>query len=375
MLKEALLQMIEVDQGGGKSSASVSENLSPTLTCTHGGEPAVAYTLKIRGGKEGGGKGALVQTDRCSTISVCQDQYLFAPVVALEPGIASREGGHIYEDVSGTLRANAGDNQMTVVYAVENHPADSRVNIDESGKVQTLTSRMGTGGGNVPMGMEAVVLDRTYQNVTGALCACDYKGIGNQYVSEDKLIVEEAPSVAYAISSDGDVEGVGTRRDRERTYIAFCIQGNVADRDAKQNGCGYNEDASYTLNSVDKHIVAYNKPQYIVRRLTPLECERLQGYPDYYTDIGDYIDSKGKKKSSSDAARYKALGNSICLPPWKWIIKRLCSHYEREATMASLFDGIGGFPLLWEQINGKGMAVWSSEIEDFPNAVTEKRIG
>ena len=113
----------------------------------------------------------------------------------------------------------------------------------------------------------------------------------------------------------------------------------------------------------------------IVRRLTPLECERLQGYPDGWTDIGEYIDSKGKKRKSSDANRYKALGNSISLPNWKWVMKRLCSCYERDATLASLFDGIGGFPLIWEQINGKGSCLWASEIEEFPMAVTKVRIG
>ena len=91
----------------------------------------------------------------------------------------------------------------------------------------------------------------------------------------------------------------------------------------------------------------------IVRRLTPLECERLQGYPDGWTDIGSWVDSKGKKHpESSDAARYKALGNSIAIPPWKWVLKRLCAIYERDATMASLFDGIGGFPYIWEQLDG-----------------------
>lgn len=54
-----------------------------------------------------------------------------------------------------------------------------------------------------------------------------------------------------------------------------------------------------------------------VRRLTPLECERLQGFPDYWTDIGDWVDSKGKKRKTSDTARYKALGNSIALPFWQ----------------------------------------------------------
>ena len=113
-----------------------------------------------------------------------------------------------------------------------------------------------------------------------------------------------------------------------------------------------------------------------VRRLTPLECERLQGYPDGWTDIGPWVDSKGKRhKESSDSARYKALGNSIALPPWAWVLKRLCACYERPATMASLFDGIGGFPLLWERINGPGSCLWASEIEEFPMAVTRARFG
>jgi DNA (cytosine-5)-methyltransferase 1 len=114
--------------------------------------------------------------------------------------------------------------------------------------------------------------------------------------------------------------------------------------------------------------------RYIVRRLTPLECERLQGYPDGWTDIGEWVDTNGKKRQTSDAARYKALGNSIALPPWKWVLKRLCACYERDATMASLFDGIGGFPYLWEQLNGKGTCLWASEIEEFPIAVTKARI-
>jgi DNA (cytosine-5)-methyltransferase 1 len=115
--------------------------------------------------------------------------------------------------------------------------------------------------------------------------------------------------------------------------------------------------------------------RYIVRRLTPLECERLQGFPDGWTDIGEYINSKGKKCKTSDAARYKALGNSIALPSWRWVVKRISACYERTPTMASLFDGIGGFPKLWEDSNGKGTCIWSSEIDDFPDAVTKVRIG
>ena len=116
-----------------------------------------------------------------------------------------------------------------------------------------------------------------------------------------------------------------------------------------------------------------------VRRLTPLECERLQGFPDGWTDIGPWekVNKKGKAITvpCADSLRYKALGNSIALPPWSWVLKRLCACYERDATMASLFDGIGGFPLIWERLNGPGTCLWASEIEQFPIAVTRRRFG
>lgn len=108
-----------------------------------------------------------------------------------------------------------------------------------------------------------------------------------------------------------------------------------------------------------------------VRRLTPLECERLQGFPDGWTDIGEWTDSKGKKHKEADSPRYKALGNSIALPFWKYLARRICAQYEREITMGSLFDGIGGFPYAFERCGAK--AVWASEIEEFPIAVTKLR--
>ena len=188
------------------------------------------------------------------------------------------------------------------------------------------------------------------------------------------------PAICYVTSSDGDIagtldasyyKGTGTRMGRERTYIAYCI-GNGQANDAVQ----IEKEVCKTLNCmVDPMKVCIVGTRYIVRRLTPLECERLQGYPDGWTDIGEWTDSNGKKRQTSDAARYKALGNSIALPPWKWVLKRICACYERDATMASLFDGIGGFPYLWEQLNGKGTCLWASEIEEFPIAVTKVRIG
>lgn len=141
-----------------------------------------------------------------------------------------------------------------------------------------------------------------------------------------------------------------------------------------------NPDVNGTLQAKSNGGTSYNLQNTIranqcVRRLTPLECERLQGYPDGWTDIGEWTDSKGKKRQTTDSARYRALGNSIALPPWKWVLKRLCACYERDATMGSLFDGIGGFPLIWEQLNGKGSCLWVSEIEEFCIAVTKKHFG
>lgn len=110
----------------------------------------------------------------------------------------------------------------------------------------------------------------------------------------------------------------------------------------------------------------------VVRRLTPMECERLQGYPDHWTDIGEWTDSKGKLHKDADSPRYKALGNSIALPFWEWMAKRMISHLDTEQpTMASLFDGIGGFPLVYSRAGCE--PIWASEIEEFPIAVTKIR--
>ncbi len=188
--------------------------------------------------------------------------------------------------------------------------------------------------------------------------------------------------------------------------------------------------------------------QYIVRRLTPTECERLQGYPDGWTDLKpiedmsdedvlfwqnalletearegrarqdengvwwiwkctevppsdparDDIDPeepelvwentgkeyKHKTKAQliawynrsfcdCDSKRYKAMGNSIALPQWRFTLERMAAYLPPGATLGSLFDGVGGFPLIWEGIHGAGTALWASEIELFPIAVTRYR--
>lgn len=135
-------------------------------------------------------------------------------------------------------------------------------------------------------------------------------------------------------------------------------------------------DPCRTLTDDNRNYVIGSETNYIVRRLTPLECERLQGYPDGWTDIGDWTDSKRKlHKGESDAPRYKALGNSIALPFWKWMAERMVNVLKEEGveepTMASLFDGIGGFPLVYSEVGCE--PIWASEIEEFPIAVTKIR--
>lgn len=121
-------------------------------------------------------------------------------------------------------------------------------------------------------------------------------------------------------------------------------------------------------------------PTYKARRLTPLECTRLQGFPDHWVDIGDWVDSKGKRHKEADTPKYKALGNSIALPFWKWLCRNIVAELRKNGTacptMASLFDGIGGFPLCWSEATGtKESVLWISEIEEFPLAVTKFHFG
>lgn len=92
--------------------------------------------------------------------------------------------------------------------------------------------------------------------------------------------------------------------------VIFSLEGNGARPSHKGNG--YNASGKmYTLNTIEHHAVAYGT----VRRLTPKECERLQGLPDDYTLIDD--------KTCSDTARYKALGNGMAQPCADWVIKRI----------------------------------------------------
>lgn len=283
----------------------------------------------------------------------------------------------------------------------------------------------------VPQRRRRIALVADFRGCTAAEILFERKSLFGDFAesgTERERPAGEAESgAAYAVRIRGGCDGGGkgalVQTEKSGTLgtgndqTVFCLQGNRIDRAdaARCNGKGWREDQSYTLNTVDRPAVAYTSDTIYdiqhrseavriydgtapaltardykgpgrydtfgrlvstpsVRRLTPLECERLQGYPDGWTDIGEWVDTKGKRhKESSDAARYKALGNSIALPPWRFVLYRLCMQLGHVGTMASLFDGIGGFPLIWEQINGKGTCLWASEVESFCIAVTKKR--
>lgn len=181
----------------------------------------------------------------------------------------------------------------------------------------------------------------------------------------------------------GGVMGVsynvtGTLRASEHGHQPIVLESNQVHATVSQTGICPTLPASMGLGGGYVPMVT-NKAEkaihWIIRRLTPTECERLQGYPDGWTDIGEWTDTKGKKHKPADSPRYKALGNSIALPQWFWLVQKMRPYLKEKPTLGSLFDGLGGFPLVWQRAYGEGTARWASEIEEFPMAVTKRRFG
>lgn len=281
-----------------------------------------SYTLKIRSGCAGGGKGALVQTEKSATLSTLQDQTLFQPIPVLND-----QGGSVMDvsyDVTGTLRAQEHGHQPIVF--------DARGNGD--GKiVPTITGDHE----NRITDYTAIAIERKTFNEQSFShykesnkCSTLKAKAGNIGNGSECLIAEKHDS--------SKADGVQTK--------PFCA-GFSYNVGAKAMGIGYEIEKAGTL-SAERHdsAVLEKTIRWIVRRLTPVECERLQGYPDGYTDIGDWIDSKGKKHKYADSPRYKALGNSIALPQWFWLVQKMRPYLKEKPTLGSLFDGLGGFPLV-----------------------------
>lgn len=308
-------------------SIGYAEEQAPTLNAECGGNKPAVMCLNDQGGNVMG-----VSHDVAGTLRAQEHGHQPAVMAFDTTQITSKQNGSIpdFGKPCHTLNANA---HVPCAVLDMSHACDV---IRDCGEVApSLQARMGTGGNQIPL---------TYQKTTGTLSPGAHAGSYNgQDAYNDMLVCGAAvPDIAHTLK-------------------------------AKAN-CDYRWDSE-----------TYPVQNMVVRRLTPLECERLQGFPDGWTDIGEWYDSQtgdgywvdscGKRHKTADSPRYKALGNSIALPPWKWLLKRLCGNYERDATMASLFDGIGGFPLIWEQLNGRGTCLWASEIEEFPIAVTKRRFG
>ena len=233
------------------------------------------------------------------------------------------------EDKSGTL--GAGNDQTIFCYGISAYESNAMKSSNpKSGVYMADTSRtLDLNGGNPACnqgGMAVVALDMSH--------ACD--------VIRD--CGEIVPSLQTRMGTGGNQVPLTYQMQGFGDYREGAVASSCKQRDFKDG-----TDLAIT--------------NMVVRRLTPMECERLQGFPDGWTDIGEWTDSKGKLRKPSDSPRYKALGNSIALPFWRWMLRRMAAYLPVNATMGSLFDGIGGFPLIWEEIHGAGSAVWASEIE------------
>lgn len=348
-------------------------------------EAQTSRTLDLNGGNPSCNQGGIVV---CQSMPFKPNNNQAAVVcAAFTAGQGAKAGGIGYaEEVSPTLRNEGGLSAMTTVVCrahgqanaetleeccptlncnheapivFESHHKDARYT-QLKNVSPTCLAYWGTGGNNMPM-----VAEKQCYSTSGL----------------SKFSSEVAPLRASGGDNGGDSENLVVE-SRQKSLTAW----------------DYESKRVYSANNVFPALVAHEKSgqnqqsilthdslRWIVRRLTPTECERLQGFPDDWTAIDSFtdkygaehktsgwLDNKGKWHKAADSPRYKALGNSIALPQWWWITCKMAKYLPEHATMGSLFDGIGGFPLVWETRHGKGTALWASEIEAFPIAVTEK---
>jgi DNA (cytosine-5)-methyltransferase 1 len=204
--------------------------------------------------------------------------------------------------------------------AYENHPSDSRVK--EMGDVcQTVTSSWGTGGGNIPFvqsfgWQNSASQSMSVDSITPTLDKSKTPAILQNVISWDAELNPNINKMGTLIrgGQGGRTEGVAIPYDLYQ--ITSPLNGQ-----RRQNG-----DPCHTL-ARDNAAHASITNGMAVRRLTPIECERLQGFPDGYTDI------KPKGKDTPDGHRYKALGNSMAVPVMRWIGERINS-YEAMCSKA-----------------------------------------
>lgn len=391
-----------------------------------------AYTLKIRGGCAGDGKGALVQTEKVGTLSTLQDQTVFQPVRVTEAipintqiatryiSMGERTGLGIGEDgePAYTLQANhehgvcyciagnivdrsdtAGANGLGAkeevgytLNTIDRHVVAYSINPLSSNSMKSANPHSGFNETNVSKTLDcsdanptknqgglAIVQPMPIQNKTGTLSPGAHAGSYNGQDAYNDMLVR---CRVFDARGNGDGKIVptitGDHENRITDYTAIAVEHADCltpwDVQSHRIFSEYGKWPTLYSGGGGGHGYVFTL-RWIVRRLTPVECERLQGFPDNYTNIGDWTDSKGKKHKYADSPRYKALGNSIALPQWFWLVQKMRPYLKEKPTLGSLFDGLGGFPLVWQRAYGEGTARWASEIEEFPIAVTKRRFG
>lgn len=353
-----------------------------------------AFTLKIRSGCEGGGKGALVQTEKSATLSTLQDQTLF---VAEPPKAYSFDS--LASNSMKSSNPHSGCREVEIAKTLDTSPPDPAKNQGGIAILDVLpfdtTQITSPQNGNNPhfgdpchplaaTAHPPAVVCLNHINPVAEPLIYDARGNGdgitsptmtgdhNSRVTDYTAITLQGDTVAGALLAR-DYKGPG-RADSLGRVIAQPVgadlyNGTLTGDKAVTLTTATGQGGANTGPSVIEKII-----RWIVRRLTPTECERLQGYPDGWTDLGEWIDSKGKTHKDADTPRYKALGNSIALPQWYYVLGGIADRLPDNATLGSLFDGIGGFPYVWAQLHAgrKELCVWASEIEEFPIAVTKK---
>ncbi|WP_041272166.1 DNA cytosine methyltransferase [Desulfitobacterium hafniense] len=238
---------------------------------------------------------------------------------------------HCTEDITGTLRAQEHGHQPLVF---ENHGIDSRYSGPHA-VAPTMSARMGTGGNNVPLVGTPVAFSLDSKESNSMKSANPYSGCRETDVARTIDTGSPDPS-----KNQG---GIAILQE------TICIAGNTIDREPENggNGLGCQPDISYTITTSDRHAVCepYQEvvgalcrgdekgigSQYVsqnkciverrnlIRRLTPLECERLQGFPDGWTLI----------PGASDSARYKALGNSVAIPCVDFVLRGIAYFLQK----------------------------------------------
>lgn len=354
-----------------------------------------AFTLKLRSGCEGGGKGALVQTEKSATLSTLQDQTLF---VAEPPKAYSFDS--LASNSMKSSNPHSGCREVEIAKTLDTSPPDPAKNqggiaILDALPFDTTQITSPQNGSSPHFGdpchplaatahppaavCKTVFAEQDYSTYKESACVKALKSSGGTLGCGGDSIVAEPLIFDARGNGDGHTSPTmtGDHNGRVTDYTAIAAQQVGADL---YNGT-LTGDKAVTLTTATGQGGANTGPsviekiiRWIVRRLTPTECERLQGYPDGWTDLGEWIDSKGKTHKDADTPRYKALGNSIALPQWYYVLGGIADRLPDNATLGSLFDGIGGFPYVWAQLHAgrKELCVWASEIEEFPIAVTKK---